>query len=153
KLAGVIVSASLLACGQHKPSVTSGCDASIKLPQGFCATIFAESVGPVRHLVIRKNGDVIAGVLDQRRQPGGVIMLRDANHDGHADLDAKFGDGGVHGVVLGGDSTLYVSTASAVLRYHLTDSLGPRKRFDTIVAGLAARPIPSHSLAIDMRGN
>ena len=32
---------------------------------------------------------------------------------------SAFGEGGVHGVVLAGDSTLYVSTASEVLRYRL----------------------------------
>ncbi len=142
-----------LACGQHKPVAMSGCDPAIKLPAGFCATVFAESVGPVRHLVVRKNGDVYAGVLDQRRQPGGVLVLRDADHDGKADEEARFGDSGVHGVALDGDSTLYASTADAIFRYRLTDSLEPKKRIDTIVTGLAKRPIPSHSLAVDMRGN
>ena len=134
-------------------SASGGCDDAIKLPPGFCATIYAESAGPVRHLVVRSNGDVFVGVLDQRRVPGGVLAFRDTNKDGHADLEEKFGDSGVHGVVLSGDSLLYASTASAVLRYHLTDSLMPHKRVDTMVAGLAARPIPAHSLAIDLRGN
>jgi glucose/arabinose dehydrogenase len=150
----LVVSAA--ACGTHKPATTSasgGCDPTIKLPPGFCALVFSDSAGPARHLAVRKNGDVIVGVLNQRREAGGVLALRDTNHDGHADLDERFGDDGVHGVVLSGDSTLLVSTASAVLRYRLTDSLAPRKRVDTLINGLAARPIPSHSLAIDMRGN
>jgi glucose/arabinose dehydrogenase len=157
RLIGVLATIALVAaCGTKAPSATSatgGCDASLTLPKGFCATVFAESAGPIRHLAVRKNGDVIAGVLDQRRQPGGVLMLRDTNHDGHADLEARFGEGGVHGIALSGDSILYASTASAVIRYRLADSLGPRKRVDTVVVGLAARPVPSHSLAIDMRGN
>jgi glucose/arabinose dehydrogenase len=134
-------------------SATGGCDQSIKLPAGFCAVVFSESAGPARHLVVRHNGDVIAGVIDQRRQPGGVLLLRDTNHDGHADLEEHFGESGVHGVVLENDSTLYVSTATAVLRYRLSDSLAPRKRIDTMITGLAVRLPPSHSLAIDMRGN
>lgn len=147
--------AAIAGCG-HQASATSatgGCDESIKLPDGFCAMVFSESAGPARELVVRKNGDVIVGVLDQRRQTGGVLVLRDTNKDGHADLDNRFGDAGVHGVALDGDSTLYASTATAVLRYRLTDSLEPRKRVDTIVAGLVARPIPSHTIAIDTRGN
>jgi glucose/arabinose dehydrogenase len=146
----------VMACGPKKPSATSatgGCDETLKLPDGFCATVFAESAGPVRELVVRKNGDVIVGVLDQRRQPGGVLMLRDVDHDGHADAETRFGDAGMHGVALAEDSILYTSTASSVIRYRLADTLGPRKRVDTIVTGLAARSIPSHSLAIDMRGN
>ena len=145
-----------VACGGKKSSATSatgGCDETLKLPDGFCATVFAESAGPVRELVVRKNGDVIAGVLDQRRQPGGVLMLRDVDHDGHADAETRFGDAGVHGVALAEDSVLYASTASAVIRYRIADTLGPRKRVDTVVAGLATRPVPSHTLAIDTRGN
>lgn len=152
----VVAAVSLAACSNTKSasiSATGGCDASIKLPPGFCATVFSDSAGSARHLVVRKNGDVIAGVLDQRRQPGGVLVLRDDKHDGHADREERFGESGVHGVALSGDSTLYVSTATAILRYHLTDSIGPKKRVDTIVVDLPARPIPSHSLAIDARGD
>lgn len=147
--------AAIAACDRHKSMATSapGCDDAVKLPPGFCATIFAESAGPARHLVVRKNGDVIVGLLDQRRQPGGVLALRDTDHDGHADLAERFGESGVHGVVLAGDSTLYVSTTSAVLRYRFGDSLAPKKRVDSVIVGLVTRPIPSHSLAIDMRGN
>src|SRR5262245_60942223 len=109
-LLGMVVAvATITACGSRKSATTSatgGCDQTLKLPQGFCATVFAESAGPVRHLVVRQNGDVIVGVLDQRRQPGGVLMLRDTNHDGHADLEARFGESGVHGMVLTGDSIL-----------------------------------------------
>lgn len=152
----VLLVAALGAACAKKPATTSasgGCDASIKLPPGFCALVYSDSAGPARHMAVRKNGDVIVGVLDQRRQPGGVLVLRDANKDGHADAEGRFGDAGVHGVVLDGDSAVIVSTATAVLRYRLTDSLGAKKRVDTIITGLAARPIPSHSLAIDVRGN
>ena len=97
-------------------STTGGCDTSIKLPPGFCATVFADSAGPARHLVVRKNGDVIVGILDQRREAGGVLMLRDSDKDGHANEEARFGESGTHGVVLDGDSTLIVSTATAVIR-------------------------------------
>jgi glucose/arabinose dehydrogenase len=150
---GAAVLAVAVACGhKQQAAAPNGCDDSIKLPPGFCATVFAESIGPARHLAVRRNGDVYVGVLDQRRQPGGVVALRDTNHDGHADIREQFGDTGVHGVVLSGDSTLYVSTASDVLRYRITDSLTPKRKPDTVVTGLATRPLPSHSLAIDRRG-
>jgi glucose/arabinose dehydrogenase len=146
----------ITACTEKKSAAVSasgGCDPAVRLPQGFCAVVFSESAGPARHIVVRHNGDVIAGVLDQRRQPGGVLVLRDTNKDGHADLEERFGDSGVHGVALAGDSTLYVSTATEVLRYRLTDSIGPKKKVDTVVTGLAKRAVPSHSIAIDSRGN
>jgi glucose/arabinose dehydrogenase len=148
--------AVLGACGRRKSAATSatgGCDQAIKLPPGFCAVVFAESVGPARHVAVRKNGDVIVGVLDVRRQAGGMLALRDTNRDGHADIAERFGEAGVHGVLLSGDSVLYASTANAVLRYRFADSLTPRKRVDTVVVGLAERSPPSHSLAMDARGN
>lgn len=148
--------AVVLGACNRKPATTSasgGCDPSIKLPPGFCAMIFADSAGPARHMAVRANGDVIVGILDQRRQTGGVLMLRDTDKDGHPDEEQRFGESGVHGVVLDGDSTLLVSTATAVIRYRLSDSLTPRKRIDTLITGLATRQIPSHSLAIDLRDN
>ncbi|MGH7621165.1 MAG: PQQ-dependent sugar dehydrogenase, partial [Gemmatimonadaceae bacterium] len=127
-LTTAVIVVAAVACGhKEQGSAPSGCDDSIKLPPGFCATVFAESIGPARHLAVRRNGDVYVGVLDQRRQPGGVVALRDTNHDGQADIREQFGDTGVHGVVLAGDSTLYVSTASAVYRYRITDSLAPKR--------------------------
>src|SRR5262249_55784835 len=144
---------ALAACRNAASSAPGGCDESIKMPPGFCATVFSDSAGLARHLVVRRNGDVIVGMLDQRRVAGGVLVLRDADKDGHADVAEQFGEGGVHGVALSGDSTLFVSTADAVVRYRLTDSLQPKKHVDTVVSGLAKRPIPSHSLALDGRGN
>ena len=145
----------LAACSRRNAatSTTGGCDESIKLPPGFCATVFSDSAGFARHLVVRKNGDVIVGMLDQRRQTGGALVLRDADKDGHADSAEQFGEGGVHGLALAGDTTLFVSTASEVIRYRLGDALLPKKHVDTLVLGLAKRPIPSHSLALDARGN
>jgi len=144
-----------VACSRRSAttSATGGCDPSIKMPPGFCATVFSDSAGLARHIAVRSNGDVIVGMLDQRRQTGGVLVLRDANKDGHADQAEQFGETGVHGVALAGDTVLYVSTATEVLRYRLTDSLLPKKKVDTVITGLTKRPIPSHSLAIDARGN
>lgn len=154
RAAGFILAGALVVgCGRDATtSATGGCDETIKLPEGFCATVFSDSTGLARHLAVRKNGDVIVGVLDQRRQVGGVLILRDTDKDGHADVAARVGEGGVHGVALGTDSTLYVSTANAVIRYRLTDSIAPKAKVDTIVTGLAERKIPSHSLAFDVRG-
>jgi glucose/arabinose dehydrogenase len=149
----VIAFAAAVACRDSGNAASGGCDKSIKLPEGFCASVFTDSAGLARHIAVRSNGDVIVGMLDQRRQPGGVMILRDTDKDGRADASERFGESGVHGVVLAGDSVLYVSTSSAVIRYRLTDSLAPRHRVDTIVAGLVERKIPSHSLAIDARGN
>lgn len=153
-----VTALTVAACGRSGAAAktdANGCDTSIELPPGFCAVVFTDSAGPVRHLVVRKNGDVIAGVLDQRRQTGGIIAMRDTNRDGHADVLVRFDStGAVHGLVLAGDSTLYASTAHEILRFHWTDSsLVPSRHVDTLVAGLPGRAIPSHSLALDAHGN
>lgn len=157
RLLTFLVLTAFIACarrGNRVTSATGGCDENIKLPAGFCATVFAESAGPVRHIVVRRNGDVIAGVLNQRRIPGGVLILRDTNHDGHADLAERVGEEAVHGVVLGNDSSLYASGPTNVYHYRFSGAgLRPIKRVDTMIVGLPARPIPSHSLAVDLRNN
>ena len=144
---------ALLACRDRAPTGSGECDTAIKVPEGFCARVFTDSAGFARHLVVRKNGDVIVGMLDERRRPGGVLVLRDENKDGAADRMERFGESGVHGVALAGDSILFVSTATAVIRYRLSDSLAPRRKVDTIVTGLTQRKVPSHSLAVDVTGH
>src|SRR6059058_4233036 len=90
----IVVTALLAAaCSRDKTGTASGdvaCDAGLKLPPGFCAVVFADTLGPARHLAVRRNGDVIVGVLDQRREPGGVVALRDTNHDGRADVGERW---------------------------------------------------------------
>ena len=51
----------------------AGCapdNAGLKLPAGFCASIFADTVRGARHLVVAPNGDVF--VSTQGRGAGGV---------------------------------------------------------------------------------
>ena len=43
-------------------SASSGCDNSIEVPDGFCATLFADGVGPARHLAVSKSGTVYAAL-------------------------------------------------------------------------------------------
>ena len=55
----------------------AGCapdNAGLKLPAGFCASIFADTVRGARHLVFAPNGDVF--VSSQGRGAGGVVALR-----------------------------------------------------------------------------
>jgi glucose/arabinose dehydrogenase len=59
----------------------------------------------------------------------------------------------VHGVALGSDSSLYVSTATSVLHYRFGADLAPNPRYDTLITGLPQRRPQSHSLAIDPRNN
>jgi glucose/arabinose dehydrogenase len=80
----------------------SRCSAGITVPAGFCATIFADSVGSARHIAIAPNGDVYIslggsgpGAVTQIRQlrpdrgASGILILRDTNRDGRADIESR----------------------------------------------------------------
>src|SRR5882762_9517230 len=85
-------------------------DGGIKLPAGFHALVFADALGPLRHLAVAPNGDVYV-----RTRKAGVIALRDTNGDGRADLKEPFGDGEGTGIAVH-DGYLYYSSNSAVFR-------------------------------------
>src|SRR5215213_7084051 len=58
-------------------------NAGLKLPAGFCATVFADSVQGARHIAVAANGDVF---IARSGASGGILALRDADKDGHAEM-------------------------------------------------------------------
>src|SRR3954462_5036812 len=98
-----------LACAgvwaQQRQARATPCDpdnAGLTLPQGFCAKVVADNLGPTRHLVVTPKGDVYT-VLAQGGgplaaaptgpQPPAVLGLRDADGDGKYEVVEKFGPG------------------------------------------------------------
>jgi glucose/arabinose dehydrogenase len=110
---------------------SSACGAAgLTLPQGFCATVFADSIGHGRHVAVAANGDVYVNTTPGRRRAsevatGGVIVaMRDTNHDGRADVIARFGPdaakpgtGGTGIAVHGG--YVYAEDGTRIVRYKL----------------------------------
>jgi glucose/arabinose dehydrogenase len=91
----------------------------LTLPAGFCALVVAESLGPVRHLTVSPNGDLWAA----RNGPeGGLVLIRDSNGDGKADVVRRFwaprqaGAGAGSGIAMG-EGALYFATNDQVLRF------------------------------------
>lgn len=118
----------------------------LTIPPGFCATIFADSVGSSRHLVVAPNGDVFVAI--QRGRPNtfaagirpGVLALRDTSGDGIADVRERFADTGNTGIGLYG-GWLYLDVGTAIVRYPLpTGALSPTASAETIVAGIPGPP-------------
>src|SRR5688500_14584034 len=73
------------------------CDADnggITLPQGFCALVVADSLGPARHFVVAPNGDLFVAIRNRRDTTGGIVAMRDTNGDGRMDVRERFGDNG-----------------------------------------------------------
>lgn len=89
-------------------------NAGLKLPTGFCAVLVAESLGYVRHLAVAPNGDVFAA-LGGRRGRTGVLLLRDADGDGRAELVKLFHEApGGSGLALSGDAVYYAEDDKVV---------------------------------------
>src|ERR1700733_14861258 len=70
----------------------------LTLSPGFCATVFAENLGHVRHMVAAPDGTLYANTWSGRYfpnappPPGGfLIALKDTTGEGRADFVARFG--------------------------------------------------------------
>jgi glucose/arabinose dehydrogenase len=71
----------------------NGCAADnvgLKLPAGFCAGLYADSLPGARHIAVAANGDLF---VSMQGRAGGVMALRDTKHSGHADMREKFATG------------------------------------------------------------
>jgi glucose/arabinose dehydrogenase len=115
----------------------------IDLPTGFCATVFADSLAAPRHLWVASNGDVFVSLSGQRGRggapstPGGVIVLRDANGDGRAEINRDVARGFSTSEVAIFDNHLYTENGTAVFRFPLkSGDLGAVGPVDTIVSGM-----------------
>jgi glucose/arabinose dehydrogenase len=108
----------------------------ITLPPGFCASVFGDGLGRVRHITVAPNGDVYANTWSSsytnlKNAPGGyVVALRDTNRDGRADVVQRFGPVHQDGQAGGGTGiavhrgALYVEDIGKIVRYRLVPS-GP----------------------------
>jgi glucose/arabinose dehydrogenase/cytochrome c5 len=139
----------------------------ITLPNGFCATIFADKVGHARQIVVAPDGTVYvntwSGVYYNNDIPpagGFLIALKDTKGTGHADVNVRFGQtaaegghGGT-GIVLY-KNWLYAEINDRIVRYELKNGeTAPIAKPDPILSGM---PIngdhPMHPFAIDAQGN
>ena len=156
-LAGTPLLATSQALHAQGQPVCAPDNAGLTLPPGFCALIVADQVGPARHLTVAPNGDVFVA-LSRSRQPGGgggggILVLRDTDGDGAADIQRRFGGGSGDDVEFRGDY-LYYSTNDAIMRYPWrAGAMEPSGEADTIVSGLpATRSHRSKSIAFGAGG-
>jgi glucose/arabinose dehydrogenase len=132
--------------------VASGCatdNAGITLPAGFCATVFADSLGRVRYVTVAPNGDVYASIEGTRPAPpgqtvkpprGAFVALRDADNNGRADEIRYAGTRGNTGILIHGNH-LYVDEGEQIVRYpRASGELVPSASGEVIVTGLPLLP-------------
>ena len=152
------------------PSATAFCpenDSGLKLPAGFCATIFADGIGHARHLVVAPNGVVYVNTWSGRyyandtpHAGGFLVALQDTTGGGKADVNERFGEtvqsGGAGGTGIGlYQGAIYAEINDKIVRYTLpTGSIVPSGASMPIVTGLPlGGDHPMHPFAIDRDGS
>ncbi|WP_141702054.1 PQQ-dependent sugar dehydrogenase [Methyloceanibacter stevinii] len=139
----------------------------ISLPDGFCATIFADKLGHVRQLAVTPDGVVYANTWsgayypDAPRPKGGfLVALKDTKGTGKADVIERFGPSSTAGVKGGTGiwlhkNWLYAESDDRIVRFELKgDNVRPSSKLETIVSGMPLTgDHPMHPFAIDDEGN
>lgn len=78
----------------------------LKVPEGYFASIFAESLGNARMLAVGRDGSVYL----TRRTEGDVVRLSDNDRDGRADArEIVARRPGMHGIAIDGDTAFLVT--------------------------------------------
>jgi glucose/arabinose dehydrogenase len=92
---------------------------ALTLPQGFSASVVADSLGALRHLAVNKNGDIYVK-LSKLQDGKGILFLSDTDHDGKIDKTVGFAGYPGTGIRIQGNK-LYSSSNSDVFRYELNN--------------------------------
>lgn len=131
---------------------TAADESTIKLANGFQATVFADNLGKARHIVVDKAGTVFVK-LDKLSDGKGIVELLDSNGDGRADQTILFGNTTGTGMAIY-NNYLYASSDTSVYRYKLTNGkVMETTTAEPIVVGLTLqRQHASKSLAISPDG-
>jgi len=144
-----------------------GDDGGLKLPAGFCATVFADGIGHARHLVVAPNGVVYVNTWsgeyygnEPPRGDGFLVALQDKGGAGKADVIERFGEtaqtGGRGGTGIGiYKDWIYAEINDRIVRYALSSgSIVPQGAPETIVSGLPlGGDHPMHPFIIDAKGS
>src|SRR6266478_1217594 len=142
-------------------------DSGLKLPAGFCATVFADGVGHARHLVAAADGVVYVNTWSGRyygndtpHAGGFLVALQDTTGSGKANVNQRFGEtvqsGGAGGTGIGlYKGALFAEINDKIVRYALTaGSIVPQGSAVTIVSRLPlSGDHPMHPFAIDDDGS
>jgi glucose/arabinose dehydrogenase len=141
-------------------------DSGLKLPAGFCATVFADDIGHARHMAAAPSGVLYVNTWSGRYygndtpHPGGfLVALQDKSGAGKADVIERFGEtvqsGGAGGTGIGlYKRSIYAEINDRVVRYSLpAGSVVPSGSAETIVSRLPlGGDHPMHPFIINEEG-
>jgi glucose/arabinose dehydrogenase len=172
----VVASSAAHVSAQETPDATSAAatakagqscpDAGLKLPAGFCASVFADKLGHARQLTVAANGVVYVNTWSgsyyegERPHRGGfLIALQNTTGDGKANVIRRFGATAArhgHGGTGIGlyNGALYAEESDRIERYALSGgSTVPHGKPEVIVSGLPLTgDHPMHPFAIAQDG-
>jgi len=141
-------------------------DSGLKLPAGFCATVFADGIGHARHMVVAPSGVLYVNTWsgryygnDKPHDGGFLVALQDKSGAGRADVIERFGEtvqsGGAGGTGIGlYKGSIYAEINDRIVRYALANgSIVPSGRAETIVSELPlGGDHPMHPFIINSGG-
>ncbi|HEX3820217.1 MAG TPA: hypothetical protein VHW45_07785, partial [Candidatus Sulfotelmatobacter sp.] len=141
---------SLPAQGQKAKTAACSSDQSgLQLPNGFCATVFADGIGHARHVTVAPGGIVYVNTwsgdyydFDKVHEGGFLVALQDKAGAGKADVIERFGEtvktGGAGGSgVAVYKGSIYAEINDKIVRYSLpSGGLVPQGAAETVVSGL-----------------
>ncbi len=146
-----------------------GDNGGLSLPSGFCATVFADNLGHVRHMAVAPNGVLYVNTWSGRfyhfdKPPAGgfLIALKDSKGTGRADVITRFGAGVPEGSAGGTgiayyNGAIYAEQNDKIIRYALptnSDSIAPTGNPETVVSGLPLTGAHNmHPFIIDAQGH
>ncbi|MEJ0100127.1 MAG: PQQ-dependent sugar dehydrogenase [Pseudomonadota bacterium] len=149
------------------PPTCPGDNGGLTLSPGFCATIFADGIGHVRHMAVSSDGVLYVNTwsgqyfgFDKPHDGGFLVALKDNDGDGKADVIERFGDsvaekatGGVGLALYNG--ALYAEQNDYILRFALTPGNPvPQGKPEKVLTGLPQTgDHPMHPFVIDSTGN
>ena len=132
-------------------------NAGLTLPAGFCATVFADKIGTTRHLTVLPNGDVFVNVQAGRAggesqmgvgKDGGLVALRDADGDGHAEVQQKVADANGTDVAVA-NGFVYVTNRNHVVRFPMVGDRPDASKPDTIVMNMPVGGHTAYNFVVD----
>lgn len=147
-LAG-LASCLIMQVGAARAANTCAQDAGLRLPPGFCATVFADHIGHARHLTVSSKGVVYVNTWsgryygnDRPHAGGFLVALQDTTGAGKASVIERFGEtseaggrGGTGIALFGG--YLYAETYGRIVRYALSSSsIVPTGAAETVISGI-----------------
>ena len=174
-LAAIYLGSSLLpardrfnsaAAAESKSPACPNDDSGLKLPSGFCATVFADGIGHARHMVVAPSGVLYVNTWSGRyygndtpHAGGFLVALQDKTGTGKADVIERFGEtvqsGGTGGTGIGWyKEAIYAEISDRIARYSLAGgSIVSSGSADTIVSGLPlGGDHPMHPFIINAEG-